>query len=110
MTDWKVAEGTGWIGIEGFGQINPRRDNVDGGRTYFTAKTAVGGFAQVRGPEITHGPETWYYELDQPFFLRDENGTVLEVVISLLPAGKYAVKSRPGVWPEPVEHGGWSSS
>lgn len=29
MSDhWKRIEGTGWIPLEGFGRINPRRDNV----------------------------------------------------------------------------------
>lgn len=39
VTDqWQSIEGTGWITISGFGQINPRRDNVEGGRQFFDAK------------------------------------------------------------------------
>ena len=109
MGDWVVTEGSGWIEIPDFGRINPRRDNVDGGRYYFTAKTPDGGYADARGPEVTEGPETWHYEPDQPFHLRDvTTGKVLEVVISLLAGGRYAVKSRPGEWPSPSTSGGWS--
>lgn len=109
MTDWNVTEGTGWIDVPDFGTINPRRDNVAGGRHYFTAETADGGYAEARGPEITEGPETWHYEPDQPFHLRDATtGAVVEVTLSVLPGGKYAVKSRPGEWPTEQTGGGWS--
>lgn len=109
MTDWNVTEGTGWIDVADFGTINPRRDDVDGGRHYFTAVTADGGYAQARGPEISGGPETIYYEPDQPFFLRDaKTGAVVEVTLTVLPGGKYAVKSRPSEWPTEPTGGGWS--
>ena len=68
--DWKRIEGTGWIPLEGFGRVNPRRDNVgDAGRTYFTAMTADDEYARALGNCITGGPETWFYEPDQPFYL-----------------------------------------
>lgn len=109
MSEWNVTEGTGWIDLPGFGIINPRRDNVAGGRHYFTAKTTDGGYAEARGPEVTEGPETWHYEPDQPFHLRDAtSGAVVEVTLSVLPGGKYAVKSRPGEWPTEATGGGWS--
>ena len=63
--DWKRIEGTGWIPLEGFGRVNPRRDNVgDAGRTYFTAMTADDEYARALGNCITGGPETWFYEPD----------------------------------------------
>lgn len=104
--DWKVSEGTGWIEIPGFGELNPRRDNVEGGRQYFTAKTADGGYAEVTGDSITGGPETYHFEFDQEFWLRDGHDNVLEATISLLQGGRYAVKFRPGSWPI-QSHGGW---
>lgn len=64
MSDWVVTEGSGWIDIPDFGRIAPQRDNVAGGRHYFTAKTPDDGYAVARGPEITEGPESWHYELD----------------------------------------------
>ncbi|WP_447643179.1 hypothetical protein [Nocardioides zeae] len=100
MTDeWQVSEGTGWIDIPGFGRIDPRRDNVGGGREWFTAMVDDGTFADVAGEKVSHGPETWLYELDQPFYLWDRGGRCLEVTISLLPGGRYAVKYRNGEWP-----------
>lgn len=106
MDEWQVAEGTGWIAMPGFGRINPRRDNVAGGRQYFTAKTDNGEFAKATGESITEGPETWHYEPDQPFLLADSTGRCVEVEISILPGGRYAVKHRPGHWPSGVT-GGW---
>lgn len=100
--EWQVEKGTGWVSIPGFGRINPRRDNVAGGRQYFTAKTDNDEFAKVTGDSITGGPETWYYEPDQPFLLADRTGRCVEVEISILPDGRYAVKSRPGDWPSGV--------
>ncbi|WP_235737804.1 hypothetical protein [Nocardioides alcanivorans] len=109
MNEWNVAEGTGWIDILDFGRINPRRDNVAGGRYFFTAMTSGEGYAAARGPQITEGPETWHYEPDQPFHVRDPaTGKVLEMTISLLPAGRYAVKYRPGEWPNATSGGGWA--
>lgn len=100
--DWKRIEGTAWIPLEGFGQINPRRDNVgDAGRTYFTAMTTNGEYARVLGDYITGGPETWLFEPDQPFHLSDSTGELcIEVEISLLEGGKYGVRFRPGQWPQ----------
>lgn len=103
---WQVVEGTGWISVPEFGQINPRRDNVAGGRQYFTAKTDNGEFAKVTGESISGGPETWYYQPDGPFLLADSIGRCLEVEISILVGGRYAVKYRPGVWPSGAT-GGW---
>ena len=34
--EWQVSKGSGWIVVPGFGQLAPRRDNVTGGRQYFT--------------------------------------------------------------------------
>lgn len=65
-SDWQVSEGTGWIPIEGFGQVAPRRDDVAGGRQYFTPKTSKGDYAKVAGDSITGGPETWHFEFDEP--------------------------------------------
>jgi len=100
--DWKRIEGTGWIPLDGFGRINPRRDNVgDAGRTYFTAMTASDEYARALGNCITGGPETWFYEPDQPFYLSDSTGeTCVEMEISLLEGGKYGVRFRPGQWPQ----------
>ncbi len=104
--EWQVAEGTGWIDIPDFGGINPRRDDHDGGRQYFTAKTVDDEYAKATGETITGGPETWYFEFDDPFWLADFGGRVLELTISLLPGGRYGVRYRPGVWPTQAT-GGW---
>lgn len=103
---WTSAEGTGWINIPDFGRINPRRDDVDGGRQYFDAIAADESYAKVTGESISGGPETWYFEFDRPFLLANMAGSCLEVEISLLAGGRYAVKSRPGVWPS-ESAGGW---
>lgn len=105
-SNWQVEEGSGWIAIPGFGQINPRRDNVDGGRQYFTAMTIHDEYAKVAGDGIDGGPETWYFEFDQPFLLGDRDGAAVEVEISLLAGGRYAVKYRDAEWPEEPT-GGW---
>ncbi|GAA3715882.1 hypothetical protein [Gordonia hankookensis] len=102
----QVAEGAGWIPMPDFGQINPRRDNVSGGRHYFTAKTDNGEYARAVGDSISGGPETWHYELDMPFLLADSALRCVEVTISLLVGGRYAVKYRPADWPG-GETGGW---
>lgn len=104
--EWQVVEGTGWIPIPGFGQINPRRDKVNGGRQYFTPKTDNGEYAKVAGDSITGGPETWYFEPDMPFLLADSAGRCVEVTISFLAGGRYAVKYHSGIWPS-GETGGW---
>lgn len=105
--EWQVAEGTGWIDIPGFGSINPRRDAVDGGRQYFDAKTEDGALARATGQSITGGPETHYFEFDEPFLLaHHRREPCLEVSISLLEGGRYAVKYRPGRWPS-ESAGGW---
>lgn len=106
MDEWQVAEGAGWISMLGFGRINPIRDNVAGGRHYFTAMTDNDEYAKSTGDGITGGPQTWYYEPDQPFLLADSTGRCVEVEISILPGGRYAVKHRPGHWPS-GETGGW---
>jgi len=103
---WASVEGTGWINIPEFGRINPRRDNEAGGRQYFTAMAANDNFAKVTGDSITGGPETWHFEFDQPFLLADGDEVCLDVEISLLAGGRYAVKYRPGVWPSGPT-GGW---
>jgi hypothetical protein len=103
---WQAVEGTGWIDVPGFGRISPRQDNVGGGRQYFTAKTVGDEYARATGNCISGGPETWYFEFDEPFWLADRDGRVLEVSISLLLGGRYAVKYRPGVWPSQGA-GGW---
>ncbi|WP_312980671.1 hypothetical protein [Corynebacterium sp.] len=104
---WKKNEGTGWIELEGFGAINPRRDNVGpAGRYYFTAKTLDGEYATAYGSEITAGPETWHYEVDSPFYLKDSAGHCIEVVVSLLAGGRYGVRYRDSVWPTD-EAGAW---
>ncbi|MGH3474379.1 MAG: hypothetical protein ACRDOT_05625, partial [Aeromicrobium sp.] len=97
----------GWIAIPGFGEIAPRRDNAGGGRQYLTARTEDGEFAKVAGEFINGGPETWYFEFDQPFWLADRSNRCLEATISLLEGGRYAVKFRDGEWPTEVT-GGWS--
>lgn len=103
---WITAEGTGWITLEGFGQINPRNDGVDGGRYYFTAKTLKDEYAMARGSEITGSRETWFYELDQPFVLSDYDDNCIEVIISQLLGGRYAVRHRI-VLCQSLETGGW---
>ncbi|OHT54590.1 hypothetical protein [Mycobacteroides chelonae] len=106
--DWQVVERTGWISVPGFGQINPRRDSESeaGVREYFTAKTESGEFAKATGESISGGPETWYYQPDSPFLLTGTTGPCIEVEISVLAGGRYAVRYRPGVWPG-GETGGW---
>lgn len=105
--EWQVEEGTDWVPIRSFGQINPRRDDVAGGRQYFTAQLENGEYARVMGETISEGPETWHFEFDQPFLLADRNGgRCIEVTISLLVGGRYAVKHRPSIWPS-GDSGGW---
>ena len=104
--EWEVVEGTGWIDVPGFGQINPRRDDVGGGRQYFTATTEDGEVARARGESISGGPETWYFEFDDSFLLADTGEHVVEVSISLLKGGRYAVRYRQGDWPT-GQTGGW---
>jgi len=104
--EWQVVEGRGWIGIPGFGRIDPRRDNVDGGRQYFSATTESDEILRVIGEDITGGPDTWYFEYDQPFWLTDRNDRSLEVMISLLEGGQFAVKYREGEPPD-RSGGGW---
>lgn len=105
--DWQVAEGTGWIAIPGFGKLAPRRDNVGGGRQYFTAKLDNDEYARVTGDGITGGPETWHFEFDQLFWLDDRGDRCLEVTISLLEGGRYAVRYRPGTWPHSEAGTAW---
>jgi hypothetical protein len=98
--DWQVAEGTGWIQISGFGRINPRRDNVGGGRQYFTAQLDNDEYATAIGSTITEGPETYHFEFDEPFLIASGSGQhCLEMTISLLAGGRYAIKWTPGTWP-----------
>ncbi|WAC89702.1 hypothetical protein [Mycobacterium sp. Aquia_213] len=105
--EWQVVEGTGgWMAMPGFGEIDPRRDNEAGGRQYFTAKTDNGEVAQAKGEFITEGPATWHYVPDSPFWLADSTGRCVEVEISHLPGGCYAVNYRPGHWPTDLT-GGW---
>lgn len=53
MTDnWTRVEGTGWIELKGFGEINPRQDNVAGGRTFFTAMTDQDEYALAHGEHV----------------------------------------------------------
>lgn len=104
---WQVAEGTGWIQIPGFGRINPRRDNVDGGRQYFDALLDNDEYATATGSGISGGPQTWQFEFDEAFLLADHRGgRCQEVSVSLLVGGRFAVKHRPGLWPERGS-GGW---
>lgn len=105
--NWEAVNGTGWIGIPEFGRINPRQDNVDGGRQYFTVYLENGDLARVKGESIDGGPETWGFEFDQPFLLASLDGEAcLEAQISLLPGGQYSFKYRPGTWVQ-SETGGW---
>jgi hypothetical protein len=97
--EWQVVEGKGWITIPGFGKINPRSDNVNGGRHCFDADTIDDESAQVTGASIEGGPGTWFFGPDQPFLLADYEGTCLEVEVSNIGRGRYAVKYRPGIWP-----------
>ncbi|MFC3275520.1 hypothetical protein ACFOE1_14525 [Agromyces mediolanus] len=98
--EWQVVEGTGWIAMPGFGRIAPRRDNVAGGRQYFTAHVDGDEYATASGAEVTGGPETYYFEFDQPFLLADRTREqCVEATISLLVGGRYAVKYRKGQWP-----------
>ena len=109
-SEWQVAEGnsTEWIAIPGFGEINARRDDEAGGRQYFNATVSDGGHARVAGDTVSGGPEVWHFEFDQPFWLADRNDDhCLEVTISLLEGGRYAIKYRPGHWPT-KSAGGWS--
>lgn len=106
-SEWQVAEGTGRIAIPGFGEINPRQDSANGGRQYFTAWIDNGEFARVTGESISEGPETWHYEFDQPFWLADRGDRCIEVTISLLEGGRYAIKYRDGEWPSDPT-GGWA--
>lgn len=99
-SQWKKAEGIGWIELAGFGAINPRRDNVgDAGRYYFTATTLDGGYAAATGTAIEDGPETYFYEVDSPFYLKDADGRCIEVVVSLLAGSRYGVRYQDSEWP-----------
>ena len=99
-SQWKKAEGIGWIELAGFGAINPRRDIVgDAGRYYFTATTLAGGYAEATGPAIKGGPETYFYEVDNPFYLKDTEKRCIEVVVSLLAGGRYGVRYKNSEWP-----------
>jgi len=80
---------------------------VPGGRQYFTAKTSDDRYPLVAGENIAGGPETWNFEFDQSFWIQDSAGQTLEVVISLLEGGRYAVRSRAGEWPIAAS-GGWA--
>lgn len=105
-SQWKKAEGIGWIELAGFGAINPRRDNVGpGGRYYFTATTLNGGYATATGTAIEdeNGPETYFYEVDSPFYLKDTDGRCIEVVVSLLAGGRYGVRYQDSAWPSNEE-------
>lgn len=104
--EWQVSKGSGWIVVPGFGQLAPRRDNVTGGRQYFTWMFENDEVAAVTGETITEGPETFHFEFDHAFFVKALDGRCLEVEISLLPGGSYAVKYRDGVWPS-GSTGGW---
>lgn len=106
----KNTSGTGWLELEGFGRINPRSDNVGGGRDYFTAKTNDDGYAQVRGESVSGGPETYYFHYSEPFWLGDENGLWLRVEIERLSYGKYGVSYVESDPPIEEEVGGWTSS
>lgn len=103
-SQWKKAEGIGWIELAGFGAINPRRDNVgEAGRYYFTATTLNGGYATATGTAIEDGPETYFYEVDSPFYLKDTDGRCIEVVVSLLAGGRYGVRYQDSAWPSNEE-------
>lgn len=107
--DWQVAEGTGWVYVPGFGRINPRRDNEGGGRQFFTAYLDNNEYARATGASLTGGPQTWQFEFEEPFFLADRGDRCIEVEISLLTGGKYAVKYRPRQWPKGDDAaGGWA--
>lgn len=60
----------------------------------------------MTGESISGGPETWHFEFDQPFWLADRRDRRLEMMISLLEGGRYAVTYRAGQWPSQVT-GGW---
>lgn len=105
--EWQVVEGTGRVEIPGFGSLDLRRDDVDGGRQYFTAMVDNGEFARVKGESVTGGSETWYFVFDEPFFLADWAERCIEVSVSLLMGGRYAVRFRSANWPAPASGGGW---
>lgn len=78
-------------------RINPRQDNVSGGRTFFTAMTDQDEYALAHGEHVGWGPETWSFEFEEPFFLSDSSGkNCIEIVISSGKGGKYAIRFRPG--------------
>jgi hypothetical protein len=109
--EWSIEEGSGWIPIKGFGEINPRTDNVEGGRQYFTAKLPGKKFARVvhrpsEGQTLSGGPETWQFEFELPFFLMDFEENCVEVTVSPLEGGRYGVRSR-HVNSSSGETGGW---
>jgi hypothetical protein len=104
--EWQHVEDTGWIIIPGFGRIDPRRDDVSGGRQYFTAYMDNDELAEALGADVTGGPETYYFEFDRSFLLADRTRRqCLEVEISLLVGGRYTVKYRQGAWPS--SDGAW---
>lgn len=107
MNEWLRVEGTGWIDIPGFGRINPRRDNVNDGRQYFTAKTEADTYAVAKGDSISEGPETWHFLPDEPFFLSSAEWD-LEMEIVFLDGGRYGVKYRESS-PPATTGGGWQA-
>ena len=53
--EWQVVEGTGWIALVGSERTNSRRDDVGGGRQYFTAELHNDEYATAMGSSITRG-------------------------------------------------------
>ncbi|WP_144313683.1 hypothetical protein [Corynebacterium glyciniphilum] len=105
---WARSDGSGWIPLGRFGEINPVSDNEgDAGRFFFYAKTPNGEYARAKGPEVTGGDECWQYEVDQPFHLKDTSGNCIEVIISRLIGGRYSVQYRDSVWPTDEGSGAW---
>lgn len=105
QTNRMWAEGTGWIELAGFGHINPRSDEVGGGRSFFSAKLLDGRYAKATGSHLQGGPETWQFEYEEPFLLSDYEGNCIEVRISPL-VGQYGISFEPSEWPE-AGRGAW---
>lgn len=104
QNEWRVAEGTGWISLGEFGEINPHSWGPGDDRQVATAKHPSGGFYLYKGAEES---ETFEFEFDTEFvLLGGADGPNLEIRISPLQRGQYAVRFRR--WVGEDENLAWS--
>jgi hypothetical protein len=56
-------------------------------------------YCRAHGDTLDGGPETFGFQFDQPFLLADADSNTLEIEISLVAGGRYAIRYREGSWP-----------